>query len=473
VPAATAVARRGRVQSLMWAGGARGDKDSLAGVLLLAAELRTSLSTGLPGGSQMDSTTFAYEWERLEAILPAGRELLHVVARLAPGLPFPQAALREGGDCLPGPLEGVCAKAATLRATCSGLRDRGLLVLDGDSVVMEEGIRVHVIDQVVPERDAYWTATVLRFLTYALRADTHHSASWEEWRLGYPHVLAVCDASERAQVRLGDVAYLLDRASVYVRESIEDADLATALAVRAVTLSTELGAADPELHGDCLGNLALAHRAAGRLQEAVTVSGRCLEHLAGTLGEDTVTYAESLNIHGNLLEACGRPRPAEEAHARAVDILRSAYADAPSDEVRGILVEVLNDHAAELLSPRRGGRRTTGERLRAGRALLDEASHLLRRGEYGWTQVELNLARACRAAGEPHVARERLEAVRDHCLERGTGPSITLIDALASLAEVYEELGDPRAEETLREAHRVDNALAESLPRPGREGRTQ
>jgi hypothetical protein len=457
----------------MWAGGARGDKDSLQGVWLLAVELRTSLSIDLPGRSRIDVTTFAYEWERLPTVLPAGRDLLQVLARLSPGHPFPQAALREAGDCLPPPVEGVSAEPSTLRATCAQLRDRGLLVLTGDSVIMEESVRRHVIDRVTPERDAHWIATVLRFLTYALRADTHHSDSWEEWRLGYPHVLAVCDAAERVQVRLGDVAYLLDRASVYVRECNTDADLATALSHRAVAISTDLGAADPELHADCLGNLALAHEAADRMEEAVAASKLGLEHLAGTLGENSVVYAESLNVHGNLLAAWGRSGLAQETHTRALNLLRAAYADTPNDMLRGLLVEALNDCAAELLSPRQSDQRSTPDRMSAGRALLDEAARLLRRGEYGWTQVELNLAQACRAAGELHSARKHLEAVRDYCLERMPDPSTTLIATLADLAEVYEDLGDPRAAKTLLEAHRVDNALAEVPARPGREGRTR
>jgi tetratricopeptide (TPR) repeat protein len=369
-------------------------------------------------------------------------------------------------------VDGVCAEPAALRATCAALRDRGLLVLDGDSVVMQESVRGHVADQVTPERGAHWTATVLQFLTHALRPDTHHSASWDEWRLGYPHVLAVCEAAERAQVRLGDVAYLLDRASVYAREGMEDPDLATALAERAVATSTDLGAADAELHGDCLGNLALAHHAANRVEDALAASERSLDHLAGTLGTNSVTYAESLNIHGTFLGSAGRLDAAEQAHARAVEILRNAYADEPESYVRGILVEALNDHAAMLLTSRPGDARGRDDRLRSGRALLDEASRLVGPGGYGWTQIELNTARACRAAGDPESARDHLEAVVRHCRENLPGPSTTLLDALASLAEVYEDLGDSRAKKTLREAHRVDNALADALSRPPREGRT-
>ncbi|WP_422768994.1 hypothetical protein ACN28C_19610 [Plantactinospora sp. WMMC1484] len=44
--------------------------------------------------------------------------------------------------------------------------------------------------------------------------------------------------------------------------------------------------------------------------------------------------------------------------------------------------------------------------------------------------------------------------------------------ALRDLDEVYRELGDRRADSTLREAHRVDNALATALDRPLRHGRS-
>jgi tetratricopeptide (TPR) repeat protein len=462
VPARTDVARRNRVQSLMWAGGARGDKDSLQGVLLLGAELRTALSTDLPDGTRMDAITFGYEWDRLAMASPAGRDLLQVLARLAPDRPFPGALLREAGDCLPGLGEAVCASPAELRATCAVLRDRGLLELDGDHVVVREGIARHVVDRVPPERGVHWTAAVLRFLTHALRPDTHYSDSWPDWELGYPHVLAVCAAAERERIQLGDVAYLLDRASVYVRDGVEDADRATALAERAAALAVALG--DAELSGDCLANLALAHRAANRVAEAVRVSAESIACVAEAFGIDNEAYAESLTVHANILATSGRTAEAGQAHARAVEILRKVYAKKPLDHVRALLVEALNDHAGHLLS--------AGESVGTGRELLEEANRLVRRGEYGWTQIELNLAKACRLVGDLLAARDYLETVRDHCVANGLNPSTTLVAALADLAEVYGELGDRRAVATLREAHRVDNALVAMLDRPLREGRS-
>lgn len=461
-PASTKVARRNRVQSLMWAGGARGDKDSLAGVLVLGAELRTALSTGLPDGTRMDATTFGYEWDRLATASPAGRDLIQVLARLAPDQPFPGELLREAGDCLPGLAEAACASPADLRATCAALRDRGLLELDGDNLVVGRDVARHVVGRVTAERGVHWTAAVVRFLTHALRPDTHHSDSWPVWRLGYPHVLAVCAAAEREEVALADVAYLLDRASVYVREGVEDADLATGLAGRAADLALALE--DAELTGDCLGNLALAHRAANRVAEAVRVSEESLTHVAAAFGPEHEAYAESLTVHADILAAGGRTAEADLALERSVAILRRVHAEERSDPVRGLLVEALNDRARLLLS--RGGSPTPG------RELLDEADRLLRQGEHGWTQVRLNLARACRADGDPKAARDHLEAVRDHCVARGSTPSTTLVAALADLAEVYRELGDRRANATLREAHRVDNALAAALDRPLREGRS-
>ncbi|MEU8153546.1 tetratricopeptide repeat protein [Micromonospora sp. NPDC048986] len=462
-PTDRATAQRQRVQSLMWAGGARGDKDSLPGVLKLAAELRTALSTDLPDGPRMDATTFGYEWERLSTAAPAGRDLLQVLARLAPGHPFPNSLLREAGDCLPGLAEVACASPTALRETCTALRTRGLLDIDGDRVSVPTTVAVHVRDQVTPKQDAHWTAAVLRFLTHALRPDTHHSDSWTEWESGHPHVLAVCRAAERHQVQLNDVAYLLDRASVYVREGVEDPDEATVLADRAVAIARAVQ--DRELIGDSLGNLALAHRAANRLADAVRTSTESLDQVAAAYGTDHETYAESLTVHANILAAAGRAADAGGAHEQAVGILRTLYETRATDHIRGLLLDALNDHAGHLLS---GGTPTA-----AGRELLEEANELVRRGDYGWTQITMNLARACRAAGELTEARDYLESLREYCVKTKLSGSTTHVCAVVDLAEVYSDLGDPRAGPTLREAHRLDNALANALDRPLRHGRSR
>lgn len=461
-PARTDVARRNRVQSLMWAGGARGDRDSLPGVLMLGAELRTALSIDLPDGTRMDATTFGYEWQRLVKALPGSQDLMQALARLAPDHAFPLALLRDAGDSLPGMAEVICASPERLRTTCAALQERGLLRRDGVNVMVPSGVSGHVTDQVSAQRGVHWDAAVLRFLTHALRADTHHSQSWPEWELGLPHVLALCEAAERHGVSLGDVAYLLDRASVYVREALEDAEQATALARHAADIAA--GQDDHELTGTCLGNLAMAHRMAGRRDEAIRCSEEGLEYVAKAVGTDAEEYAESLTVHGAILAAGGRSTEATEAHARAVEIARTLYGTRRSDRVRGLLVGAINDYAAHLMA--------TGERQQAARDLFAEANRLLRKGEYGWTQVRLNLARASRAAGDLDGARDDLEDLRTYCVENNLNPSNTLVAVLRELAEVYEELGDGRHAATLREAHRVDNALVEALDRPLRAGRS-
>ena len=246
-------------------------------------------------------------------------------------------------------------------------------MLDDDAIVVEEAVRRHVLDRSDATQERQWTALVVRFLAHALRADTQHSGAHEQWRTARPHVLAICAAAERDEVFLGDVVYLLDRLSVYLREGVEDADAATALAERAVALSTALGPQDPELHGHCLGNLALAHHAAGRRRKAERASTLSLEFLAAALGKKSETYAESLNVHGDILRALGRRKAAARAHARALKIVRKLYRDDPDQ--RELLVQVLNDYAAQLLSTK------NAERADKARRLLDEASRLVRRGD--------------------------------------------------------------------------------------------
>jgi tetratricopeptide (TPR) repeat protein len=421
----------------------------------------------------MDPAVFGYEWRRLATDEPTSHELLQVLARFAPDQPISLAWFRDAGDGLARGVAEICGTPGTLRAMLSRLRDRGLLELDRDAALVRAEIHDHIVAQSTASEHAHWIAEVLVFLTHALRADTHHSSAWPEWSAAYPHVLYLCAAAELERARLGDVVYLLDRASVYMREGSQDARQATALAERAVKLSEELGKDDPTLHADCLGNLALAYYAAGRMQKAAKSSGDSIRHLAATVGVETVDYAESLNVHANILGAWGRRDAAEQAHEEALTIIRSVHATNPTPEVTMVLGEILNDYAAALLTGPPMRRRAQTDRTAKGRALLQEASNLVRRGDYGWTQIEQNLARASRAQGEAEEARTRLESLRDYCLANDLNPSLTLYATLRDLAEVQDELGDLRAAaETLRQAHRVDNALATSLHRPLDHGRT-
>ncbi|MEU5549038.1 tetratricopeptide repeat protein [Micromonospora sp. NPDC047793] len=419
-------------------------------------QLLARSSLGTPGARRLRRRTppsqvaAARRIAHLATAAPAARDLLQVVARLAPDHPFPLSLLCKASDLLPGLAEAACATSNALRETCEALHSRGLLELDGTCVSVRADIAGHVVGQVTPDQSVHWTKAVLRFLTHALRPDTHHRDSWAEWKLVYPHVLAVCEEAERHQIQLGDVGYLLDRASVYLREGVKDPDGATALAERAVTFAST--ADDRELIGDSLGNLALAHWAANRLADAIHASTASLSQVAETYGTDHETYAESLTIHGNILAAAGRTAEAGLVHEQAVEILRTLHTARPTGQIRGLLVAALNDLAAQLLS--------TGGPAAAGVELLAEANELVRRGEYGWAQVTMNLARACRAVGDAIGARDHLESVRDHCVKTRQEQSITLICALADLAEVYKELGDSRAGPTLREAHRVDSASA-------------
>lgn len=466
-------ARRGRVHSLMWAGGAHGDKDSIDGLQLIAAELRSALSTDLPEGTVMDVTTLDYEWRRLGQVRPEGCDLLQALARLAPGEPLPQALLRAAGDCLPGLIPDICAQPDRLRATLTELRGRGLVELKRDSVHIAARIAPLMVDRATAAQNLRWTSAMLRFLTSALPDDTHSVRSWDLWQAGYPHVLALCAAGERDQVNLGDVAYLLDRASVYAREGLEDADVAIALGERALEVSLSMDSNDPVLHSDCAGNLALAYRLANRFEDALVVSGRGLQELAAAIGEKTEAYAESLNVHGSLLASIGRRNDAERAHALAIAILDELGGEEPTGSIRALLIEALNDHAVQLLEVRHRPGATRAGRVEQAKRQLIRASRLMKQHDYGWTQIELNLGLLSHETGDLGAARTHLEAVRDYCRESMPGPSTTAIAALKALSEVYQDLGLPNAQTILREARRLDDELAPAAKRPPRQGRTR
>nr|WP_240964128.1 tetratricopeptide repeat protein [Streptomyces sp. C1-2] len=70
----------------------------------------------------------------------------------------------------------------------------------------------------------------------------------------------------------------------------------------------------------------------------------------------------------------------------------------------------------------------------------------------------LNRAEALRRLGRHEEARAELERLVAAC-EEWDEPTLLLFAALVGLAEVLDDLGDPRHAQVLRRAHEVDDLL--------------
>jgi hypothetical protein len=81
------------------------------------------------------------------------------------------------------------------------------------------------------------------------------------------------------------------------------------------------------------------------------------------------------------------------------------------------------------------------------------------RGEYGWQQIRLNRAKALRTAGRLDEAEPLLRDLVQFAEQAHGDPSLPLFAALAELAEVLEDQGNPDHEAVFLRAHEVDDAL--------------
>lgn len=442
-----------RVRSVMWLRGNRPADRAAEGIRQVYYAVVTALQQPDEGAPSPDDVTFDYEWSRLTTGAPsAERQLLALLAHLAPDVPVPTALLHRGWEPLPSPLRDVVRDPASLQLVIAALTRRGLVGSTEEGVTCSAATQQR-IRTVSTRTEAGSAASIaMRFVKAALPANTHHHDSWGAWQPAELHVRAAVRAAQTSGRRLEDAAHMLDRLAVYLRETQRLGE-AIATSEEAVALAEARGRPDLVEYGIYLGNLALALRSAKRLSEAVEVMDRSLEVTAQSVGTEHEEYAGSLNIKGNLLGAMKRHSEAAEAHHQALAIIRRVAASRPAPEVIGTLVEVLNDSASDLL------RHDNTDDTRRALALLDDAERRVDRGDYGWTEIRFNRAEALRLLGHLDEAETILRDLVQFSEHAYGDPSLQLFAALANLAEVLKERDSPDYDAIFLRAHAVDDAL--------------
>ena len=434
-----------QVTALMWRGGARPSRSAEPGIAALCAAV--------------EERVFAGSVAAEAAATPVPPEQAQVVGQLLALLdvqanePFPLEYVTTGRMCLPSPLRSVAAERGNVLDTVRVARRHGLLTVAGDTVRLLPAGRAAVTTPLT-------ALTAALFWRDALPANTHHYTSWQAWRPALAHVAPVAQRAAAAGGQAAeDAAYLLDRASVYLRQGCNDEEAARTLAEQAVAVSEQAGRPDPVQHGIYLGNLAIALQHLHRYAEAVATMQQALDVKADASGTDDDEYAGSLNIFANILKGWKRYDEAEARHAEALATMRRVARRDGMDVAAPTLRDTLNDYAADLLHrPATAGPQARQRAVRA-EELLREALAITPPGTYGFEPMMLNLAVARRRqadlAGAAQILREQVA----HCESRVGDPSMALFGVLAELAEVLDELGDPEAAAVLERAHDVDDAL--------------
>jgi tetratricopeptide (TPR) repeat protein len=447
-------AAAGRVRSMMWLKGSRPSVAATEGIQRVYLQITGALQRADTGTPALVDMTFDYEWNRLTRTSPsAEQQLLVLLAQLAPDVPVALALLERGGEALPWPLRRVVGTGEASVALVEALARRGLVAKQADCVTCSTSTRFKIRGKQTESEQQEALATAVRFLHDALPADTHFYAEWPLWRAAEPHVRSVVAAARDVHVRLGDAAWVLDRMAVYLRETGATVAAVTA-SEQAVALSDEAQRPNLVFHGVYLGNLAMALRRAGRLDEAVRTADEAVAVAAQSVGVDDEEYASSLNFKANILAAARRYVEAEETHRAALDVMRAVMARRPEQGNVQYLVEILNDAASVIL----GHGQTQQERQRA-LDMLDEAAGLADPEAHGWTEIMWNRAVALYQLGHLRESASLWPEIAEHAQVHFGDPSRRLLAVLRNFIVVLEKLGHPDADAVARRADAIEEAL--------------
>jgi tetratricopeptide (TPR) repeat protein len=446
---------KNRIRGAMWLPGNHPLRLAQPGIERVFFRVISSLQEKSARQRWMQSATFDYEWKRLENF-PAERQLMSILAFFA-AYPVPMALIEDAWEALPTKLRREIHDHGNVEAVVRSLESRELVSTEQRAIVVSERTRIQVLKKLdskaATERG---TSQAVRILKAGLPPDTHHHTAWSSWRASLPHVEAAIQRSTETHVGTEYAAYLLDRASVFVRQAEDDALKAAQYAERAVSVAESDGCPDARQYAIYLANHAMALSNAQERESAISQMDKSLQVTKATIGEVSEEFAGSLNVKANMLKYAKRSKEALEAHELSLQTIRLVLAvhAQPSHEVQSTFMEILNDYAADLLQSA-----PSVEHAKLAMELLNEADSMLEKGDYGWGQVQLNLANALKQKGDLKAAMEKLDELVCYTEEAYGPTSFELYAVLRDLSDVLNELGHPRYEEVYMRAHEIDDQL--------------
>jgi tetratricopeptide (TPR) repeat protein len=269
------------------------------------------------GDQRRVATVWSLSLERVHREAPAAEALLSLCAFLAPEIP--RGLPRERPQVLPEEVAQVVSDALVY--------NRMLAVVGGYSLatVTPTTLGVHRLVQAVIQArlgnagERRWAEIGVRLLRESFPDESWEVANWPSCERLLPHVLAVAGHAERLRVAGGQVGWLLDRASTYLRERGQYGQ-ARPLAERALAVTEEvLGANDPEVAWR-RNNLGRVLRAFGDLAGARAQLERALAIREGALGPDHSDVASTRNSLGLVLQDLGDLQAAKEQYERVLAI---------------------------------------------------------------------------------------------------------------------------------------------------------
>jgi tetratricopeptide (TPR) repeat protein len=171
-------------------------------------------------GPEADQRRVATVWsvslQHLHRDSHAAEALLQLLAFL--GTDVPRALLVGHPEVLLEPLGDVVADLLAYNQVLAAAARYSLIDLDPESITTHRLVQAVIRARLTPDQEAAVARSAVGLLAAAFPEDCWEVTTWTTCERLLPHLLAVCEHAQRLRVAGGEAAWLLERASNYLRE---------------------------------------------------------------------------------------------------------------------------------------------------------------------------------------------------------------------------------------------------------------
>jgi tetratricopeptide (TPR) repeat protein len=265
------------------------------------------------------ATLWSLSLQRLQEVQPAAIDLLSLCAWLAPE-PIPLDLFTSHTDRLPAPLASAVADPLTMADIVGALVDYSLVRRTDSGLLLHRLVQA-VIRHSATDRPQHPLAVVLALLRTALpKGIDSVPNSWPRWQQLLPHILTATNHHDDTQpVAADDVAWLLDRASLYL-SFIGPDEASLTLSERALRIRESLHDPNDPQVAATLHNLGWQLEDLAQWAAARPLLERALRIREDHYGPDHPDVAATLTGLGSVLHGLGDSVAAESMLKRALSI---------------------------------------------------------------------------------------------------------------------------------------------------------